>query len=271
MKTKLLFATLSAAWALTGCAWGPDRPDAGTGKPLPASPTSPRELSLKRYTVNLFGQYRVSHAYLDGINISACYGGAEQDDVRFTMIEYLNSPPEPGFVLNRKDIVARRGRPGELSAKHQLLGSKKRNAYHGYDYMQFDKFCGDWTAGGAVTLGIRDRRSQSIQQYIEQEEAWSRRYNTDQIAKGTAFRSERMPTEQITRNGNKWFHLHEKSPTAPGMDEGETWLLPVGDSNYYFYLSFGYVSGARAANGAEYLRTRALVDQIIDSFKLEKL
>ncbi|KFX29342.1 hypothetical protein KR96_08210 [Ralstonia solanacearum] len=80
-----------------------------------------------------------------------------------------------------------------------------------------------------------------------------------------------MPTEQITRNGNKWFHLHEKSPTAPGMDEGETWLLPVGDSNYYFYLSFGYVSGARAANGAEYLRTRALVDQIIDSFKLEKL
>ncbi|SEL90257.1 hypothetical protein SAMN05216359_12319 [Roseateles sp. YR242] len=55
------------------------------------------------------------------------------------------------------------------------------------------------------------------------------------------------------------------------MDESDVWMLPVGDSNYYFYLSFGYISGARAANGAEYMRTRALVEQIIDSFKIEKL
>lgn len=271
VKAKLLLATLLATWTLAGCAWGPDMPDTRTGKSLPASPTSPRELSLKHYAVNLFGQYRVSHAYLGGINISACYGGADPDDVRFTMVEYLNSPSEPGFILNRKDIIARQGKPGQLSAKHQLLGSKRRNTYQGYDYTDFDEFCGDWTAGGAVTLGIRDKRSQSIEQYVEYKEAWSRRYNVDQDARGTQFRSVRYPTERTVRNGNQWVHLHEKSPTAPGMDESEQWLMPVGDSDYYFYLSFGYVSGARAANGAEYLKTRALVDQIIDSFKLEKL
>lgn len=268
MNVKVLFAALSATWALTGCAWGPDQLDARTGKPLPESPTSQREIGLRFHTLNLFGQYRVTHAYLQGVNISQCYPGAPDDDVQFVTMRWDSGKTEPAYVYyprgNRAD---RRERP----LKFMIEGTKKKNTYFGYDYMQFDKFCGDWTAGGAVTLGIRDKRSQSVQQYIEQEEAWSRRYNADKIARGEAFRSERMPTEQIVRNGNKWVHLHEKSPTAPGMDESETWLLPVGDSNYYFYLSFGYVSGARAANGVEYLKTRALVDQIIDSFKIEKL
>ncbi len=65
--------------------------------------------------------------------------------------------------------------------------------------------------------------------------------------------------------------MHEKSPTAPGMDEGEIWILPIGTSDYYIVVSFGYLAGARAANGAEYMRTRALVEQIIDTVRIEKI
>ncbi|WP_143074232.1 DUF769 domain-containing protein [Roseateles sp. YR242] len=187
------------------------------------------------------------------------------------MAGYVNALPEPGFLLNRADIVARQGKPSEASARHELVGAKKRNTYYGYDWVSFQRFCGDWTAGGAVTLGIRDRRSLTIEQYITTQEEQSRRYNAEKIARGEAFRSVVSPTERMIREGNDWIHLHEMSPTAPGMDESDVWMLPVGDSNYYFYLSFGYISGARAANGAEYMRTRALVEQIIDSFKIEKL
>ena len=60
-------------------------------------------------------------------------------------------------------------------------------------------------------------------------------------------------------------------PAVPGMDENDVWLLPVGDSNYYFYLAFGHMYGARIAQNAEYVKVQNLVDRIIDSFVVEKL
>ncbi|WP_404947908.1 DUF769 domain-containing protein [Roseateles sp. YR242] len=244
--------------------------DERTGKPFPISPTSPRELGLKYYSVNLFSQYHVAHAYLDGVNVRSCYSGADPENVRFKMVEYKNRPAEPGYFLNRKDIVARSGEGLDFPAKHQFIGSRKTNSRYG-DWVQFDSFCGDWTAGGVVSLGIRDKRSWSIEQFIETRKIWTQRFNADEIARGTVFRAQRQPAENVVRNGNAWVYLHERSPTVPGADESETWILPIGDSNYYFCLSFGYMSGAKAANDAEYLRIRGLVEQIVDSFKVEKL
>lgn len=272
-RTLLLFWGVAAAVA--GCAFEARR-DGSTGHPLPASPRAPRELSLKHYTVNLFGEYRVAHAYLDGVNISVCYSGAEPSDVRFEMVTYTSgkantpSPPVPGYFLNRRDRANPPPYPG-VTAAFQILGTKHRNAYFGYDFMTFGKFCGDWTAGGAVTLGIRDRRAESIEHLILDKETWTRDYNARKIAEGTHFRAFLEPTEYVVRNGNRWVHLRERSPTVPGMDENDTWLLPVGDSNYYFYLAFGHMYGARIDQNVEYMKVQSLVDRIIDSFVVEKL
>ena len=261
------------ASAISGCAFE-SRREAHTDQSLPDSPRAPRELSLKYYKIKLFGQYRVSHAYLDGVNISACYSGAEPSDVRFEMVTYTSgeantpNPPVPGYILNRRDYPP--PHPG-VTAAFQLLGTKRRNAYFGYDFMTFGKFCGDWTAGGAVTLGIRDRRAESIEHLILAKETWTRDYNERKIAEGTHFRAFLEPTEYVVRNGNRWVHLRERSPTVPGMDENDVWLLPVGDSNYYFYLAFGHMYGARIAQNAEYVKVQNLVDRIIDSFVVEKL
>ena len=265
---------LSCSLAATVSACTVKSPQARIDEPLPSSPRAPRELTLKYYTLNLFGEYRVSHAYLDGVNISACYNGAEPGDVRFTTVRYTsgaaNTPrlPVPGYILNRRDYQP--PHPGR-SAASQLLGTKHRNAYFGYDFMTFDEFCGDWTAGGAVTLGIRDRRAESIEHLILDKETWTRDYNAEKIAEGTHFRAFLDPTEYVVRNGNRWVHLRERSPTVPGMDEHDVWLLPVGDSNYYFYLAFGHMYGARIAQNAEYVKVQNLVDRIIDSFVVEKL
>jgi len=275
MNTSRLILLLS--WGLTvavaGCASESQR-NALADKALPTSPRAPRDLNLKYYTLNLFGEYRVSHAYLDGVNISACYTGAEPSDVRFTMVTYTSgkaktpNPPVPGYILNRRDYPP--PHPG-VTAAFQLLGTKRRNAYFGYDFMTFDEFCGDWTAGGAVTLGIRDRRAESIEQLVLFKETWTRNYNARKIAEGTHFRAFLEPTEYVVRNGNRWVHLRERSPTVPGMDENDVWLLPVGDSNYYFYLAFGHMYWARINQNAEYVKVQNLVDQIIDSFVVEKL
>ena len=265
---------LSCSLAATVSACTVKSPQARIDEPLPSSPRAPRELTLKYYTLNLFGEYRVSHAYLDGVNISACYSGAEPGDVRFEMVTYTSgeartpNPPVPGYILNRRDYQP--PHPG-VSAEFQILGTKHRNAYFGYDFMRFRKFCGDWTAGGAVTLGIRDRRAESIEHLILDKETWTRDYNAEKIAEGTHFRAFLDPTEYVVRNGNRWVHLRERSPTVPGMDEHDVWLLPVGDSNYYFYLAFGHMYGARIAQNAEYVKVQNLVDRIIDSFVVEKL
>ena len=120
-------------------------------------------------------------------------------------------------------------------------------------------------------LGIRDRRAESIEQLVLFKETWTRNYNERKIAEGTHFRAFLDPTEYVVRNGNRWVHLRERSPTVPGMDENDVWLLPVGDSNYYFYLAFGHMYGARIAQNAEYMKVQNLVDRIIDSFVVEKL
>ncbi len=146
-------------------------------------------MTLKYYTLNLFGAYRVSHAYLDGVNISACYSGAEPGDVRFEMVTYTSgeartpNPPVPGYILNRRDYPP--PHPG-VTAAFQILGTKRRNAYSGYDFMTFQKFCGDWTAGGAVTLGIRDRRAESIEQLVLFKETWTRNYNERKIRRASS-------------------------------------------------------------------------------------
>jgi hypothetical protein len=57
----------------------------------------------------------------------------------------------------------------------------------------------------------------------------------------------------------------------PGADTNEVWMLPIGDSGYYFYLSFAYQSAARDANAQGYQFTRRLFDQMLDSFTVEKL
>lgn len=261
------------AAAISGCTFE-SRRDAHTEQSLPDSPRAPRDLTLKYYTLSLFEEYRVSHAYLDGVNISVCYNGAEPSNVRFTTVRYTsgaaNTPrlPVPGYILNRRDYQP--PHPGR-SAASQLLGTKRRNAYFGYDFMTFDEFCGDWTAGGAVTLGIRDRRAESIEHLILDKETWTRDYNARKIAEGSHFRAFLEPTEYVVRNGNRWVHLRERSPTVPGMDENDTWLLPVGNSNYYFYLAFGHMYQARINQNAEYVKVQNLVDRIIDSFVVEKL
>lgn len=270
-SASALFFLFSLTTFLPGCAFETKR----TGRaeqPLPRQ--SPRELSLKYYTLNLFEEYRVSHAYLDGVNISACYNGAEPSDVRFEMVTYTSgeaktpNPPVPGYILNRRDYHP--PHPGRTAAS-QMLGTKRRNAYFGYDFMTFQKFCGDWTAGGAVTLGIRDRRAESIEHLILDKETWTRDYNARKIAEGSHFRAFLEPTEYVVRNGNRWVRLRERSPTVPGMDENDVWLLPVGDSNYYFYLAFGHMYQARINQDAEYMKVQSLVDRIIDSFVVEKL
>lgn len=269
---RILLLSWVLTTAVSGCTI--KSPQARIDQPLPASPRAPRELTLKYYKLNLFEEYRVSHAYLDGVNISACYNGAEPSDVQFTTVRYTsgatNTPslPVPGYILNRRDYQP--PHPGR-SAAFQLLGTKHRNAYFGYDFMTFEKFCGDWTAGGAVTLGIRDRRAESIEHLILDKETWTRDYNARKIAEGTHFRAFLEPTEYVVRNGNRWVHLRERSPTVPGMDENDTWLLPVGNSNYYFYLAFGHMYQARINQNAEYVKVQNLVDRIIDSFVVEKL
>ncbi|WP_092949721.1 DUF769 domain-containing protein [Roseateles sp. YR242] len=70
------FVWLLMAFVLAACAAGEGGLDSRLGKPYPEFPTSPRELSLKYYVVNLFDRYRISHAYLGGVNISECYAGA---------------------------------------------------------------------------------------------------------------------------------------------------------------------------------------------------
>lgn len=272
MPKRILLLSWVLTTAVSGCAV--KSPKALIDQPLPSSPRAPRELTLKYYTLSLFEEYRVSHAYLDGVNISVCYNGAEPSNVQFTTVRYTsgaaNTPrlPVPGYILNRHDYQP--PHPGR-SAASQLLGTKRRNAYFGYDFMTFDEFCGDWTAGGAVTLGIRDRRAESIEQLVLFKETWTRNYNARKIAEGTHFRAFLEPTEYVVRNGNRWVHLRERSPTVPGMDENDTWLLPVGNSNYYFYLAFGHMYQARINQNAEYMKVQNLVDRIIDSFVVEKL
>lgn len=269
---RILLLSWVLTTAVSGCTI--KSPQARIDQPLPSSPRAPRELTLKYYTLNLFDEYRVAHAYLDGVNISACYNGAEPSDVRFEMVTYTSgeaktpNPPVPGYILNRRDYPP--PHPG-VTAAFQILGTKRRNAYFGYDFMTFDEFCGDWTAGGAVTLGIRDRRAESIEHLILDKETWTRNYNARKIAEGTHFRAFLEPTEYVVRNGNRWVHLRERSPTVPGMDENDVWLLPVGDSNYYFYLAFGHMYGARIDQNVEYMKVQSLVDRIIDSFVVEKL
>ncbi len=272
-NTALILLLLQLA-GLSGCAWGPNQNDTRTGQPLPASPTSPRELSLTQYSVNIFGEYRLFHSYLSGVNISQCYSGAKPDDVRFVRIWTSANPQSAAYVVNFKDSRNPDKKLRHASIDANLSGYTKRNAdFLGwkYDNVKFDELCGDWTAGGAVTFGIRDKRSETIEQHEAKHAAISAQYNRFNIERGAPYRSVRWPTEELIRGPNKWIHLHEQSPTAPGMDESEVWMLPIGDSNYYIYLSFGYVSGARAANGTEYMRTRALVEQIIDTVRIEKI
>ncbi|MHA6844523.1 DUF769 domain-containing protein [Ralstonia syzygii] len=256
MKAKVLLVVLSANWALTGCAWGPDQPDARTGKPLPASPASPRELGLRFHTLNLFEQYRVTHAYLQGINISQCYPGAPDDDVQFVTMQRDSGKTEPAYIYyprgNRAD---RRERPLRM----MIEGVKKRNTF--YEFMEFDAFCHDRIAGGAITLGIRDARRESIGQYVASSEQTLSRYPN---SKQDAMRS-------VVRNGNTWTELHTVVPGLPLIEESEAWMLPVGNSPYYFYLTFGYSIAARANNTPEYQQARRLFEQILDSFRIERL
>ncbi len=273
-RKAVLILLLSQLAGLAGCAWGPNQNDSRAGQPLPASPTSPRELSITQFSVNLFGEYRLYHSYLSGVNISQCYSAAKPDDVRFVRIWTSANPQSAAYVANLKDNGNSGKKISYPSIDPNLSGYKQRNAdFLGwkYDNVSFRALCGDWTAGGAVTFGIRDKRSETIEQHEAKHAAISEQYNRFNIESGKPYRSVRWPTEELIRGPNKWIHLHEQSPTAPGMDESEVWMLPIGDSNYYIYLSFGYVSGARAAKGAEYMRTRALVEQIIDTVRIEKI
>ena len=241
--------------------------------PLPASPTSPRELSLTHYSINFFGEYRILHSYLSGVNISRCHPAAKQNDVRFVREWVSDNPSAVAYIANRDDLPKRKNEPKSFVIDHKLVGYKSKANYLGWDYdrVSFPTFCADWTAGGAVTFGIRDNRSQTIEQFVANAEGMSRQFNRFAASNGSTDRSEMFPTEKLIRGPNTWTHVHNKSPTAPGMDEGEDWMLPIGNSNYYLYLSFGYISGARAANGAEDMRTRALVEQIIDTVRIEKI
>lgn len=267
---RFLIGALLIVSVIAGCAGGGVQLDERTGKLFPESPTAPRDFGLKYYSVTLFGQYRVAHAYIDGVNVRPCYSGADSLNVRFEMLKYLSGETYPAYLMNRRDIVARSGDRVNRPAKHELIGQRITTTRYG-EWVDFDSFCGDRTAGGGLSLGIRDKRSWTIEQVVAYQEEWTRLYNADEIARGTKFRSVRQPTERVIRNGNEWVYLRENSATAPGMDEGEIWMLPVADSNYYIYLSYGYMAGARAANDPEYMRIRALVEQIIDSFKIEKL
>ncbi len=273
-RSAMLILPLSQLAGFSGCAWGPNQNDTRTGQPLPESPTSPRELSLTQYSVNIFGEYRLFHSYLSGINISQCYAGAKPNDVRFVRMWTSDNPTSAAYVGNLNDHGQSNKRLPRYSIDANLSGYITRKAdFLGwrYDNVNFIKLCGDWTAGGAVTFGIRDKRSETIEQNEATKAGISAQYNRFNIEMGKPYRSVRWPTEELIRGPNKWIHLHEQSPTAPGMDESEVWMLPIGDSNYYIYLTFGYVSGARAANGTEYMRTRALVEQIIDTVRIEKI
>ena len=262
-----LMRVLLLALALAGCTSSKPIIDSRTGKPMMAGPWENRDLSLTTYKVNVFGKAILTHAYIQGVNISRCYSAAEQDDVRLLMVRFDNGTVVPGYVANRN------GDRAETGSEFKINGIRKKNTITQKDgtkqeisWMQFDNFCGDQIAGAVVNLGIRNSASQSIDGYVadlkktvidhEHSIAFGKEYFID-------------PPQQVIRGNNKWTYMKSYLP-APMGDEWEDWLLPIGDSGYYLYLDFGSRKQLREAGNADYLHAHQLFNAIIDSVKVEK-
>ena len=187
-----LMRVLLLALALAGCTSSKPIMDSRTGKPMMAGPWENRDLSLTTYKVNVFGKAILTHAYIQGVNISKCYSGARPDDVRLVMVQnYVSKLPPginprtlseeeakkyplvpsgdavPGYVDNRD------GGNKKYGMEFKINGIRKKNTITQKDgtkqeisWMQFDNFCGDQIAGAVVNLGIRNSASQSIDGYV---------------------------------------------------------------------------------------------------------
>jgi hypothetical protein len=255
MSKRIFAAIWMATVLLTGCATEQTRV-VRAGKPLPASPQTNYDIGLSNYQVNLFGKYKISHAYLSGTNITPCYVGALSSDVRFEMAHLDNGRILPAYITNWK------GGNGINPMELQLEGTAKTNTVNGKvrHWMDFSSLCGSWTPGGATTLSIRNAARQTIDQYI-----------ASSIETVTEYKNGRFDTpKKVIRGKNQWMYFNSFVP-LPGADTNEVWMLPIGDSGYYFYLSFAYQSAARDANAQGYQFTRRLFDQMLDSFTVEKL
>ena len=260
-----LMRVLLLALALAGCTSSKPIMDSRTGKPMMAGPWENRDLSLTTYKVNVFGKAILTHAYIQGVNISRCYSAAEQDDVRLLMVRFDNGTVVPGYVANRN------GDRAETGSEFKINGIRKKNTITQKDgtkqetsWMQFDDFCHDRFAGGGTALSIRNAARESIPEYVQ--------FMNDNVSspdrRNKSFHYI-IPPGSARRGSTSWTYFRAFLPGL-GSDVQEDWMLPIGDSGYDLHLMFFYYLQAQEANDPDYLNARKLFDGMLDSVKVEK-
>ena len=289
MMIKLMRVALLAL-ALASCTSSKPIMDSRTGKPMMAGPWENRDLSLTTYKVNVFGKAILTHAYIQGVNISKCYSGARPDDVRLVMVQNYVSKLPPGInprtlseeeakkypLVPSGDVVPgyvdnRDGGNKKYGMEFKINGIRKKNTITQKDgtkqeisWMQFDDFCHDRFAGGGTALSIRNAARESIPEYVQ--------FMNDNISspdrRNKSFHYI-IPPGSARRGSTLWTYFRAFLP-GPGSNVQEDWMLPIGDSSYDLHLMFFYYLQAQEANDPDYLNARKLFDGMLDSVKVEK-
>ncbi len=252
---------------LSACARGPII-DSRTGQSMMRGPQDNRDLSLEHFSVDVFGQYRLRHAFINAINIHRCYQGSPPDNVQLVM-----SPRVDGTLGAR--IVARHrdGTPSLTGGVIFFDGYKKSNVVTLHDgqkkevhWVAFNSLCEARFAGGnSIAFSIRSSVNEGIREHVSDTLEWVSHPNRQ-------YQANRFLVEPRTERvwGNDWTWYRAYIPTPVG-DGKETWMTPIGDTGYYIVVGHSFVEAQRQNNTEDYQRARSLLEGILSSIKIEPI
>ncbi len=252
---------------LSACARGPII-DSRTGQPMMRGPQDNRDLSLEHFNVNVFGQYQLQHAFINGINIRRCYRGSPPDNVELVMGTNVHGDPYPEFVEYRSN-----GERYTRGGAELFRGFKKSNVVTLHDgqkkesrWVQFNSLCNARFAGGnSISFSIRSSVNEGIEEKVADMTEFVSHPNRQYQA--TRFLVEPR-TERVRDNDWTWYRAYIPSPVGDG---DETWMTPIGDTGYYIVVNHFFVEAQRQNNTEDYQRARSLLEGILSSIKIEPI
>jgi len=226
------------------------------------------------FTYVIDGKVQVKHSYLFGPGVKPCgYVGELAESYMQDgdlLYPYQNAQMKNFFEKNGHIYQGQANRDTEVLGYpyiSRLGGELDPETGNEKTYVtelwSFDYLCHSRIGSSEYTIYLQKSSSLSIAQDIEQKKkllsgAWKPYAHWDLVT-------------EVKRGNNTWTVFKKWNRADYLSDAAEYWYLSLGDDSYYYKVVFTYKSAMRASNDEQYLRSRAMIDHILDSFEVREL
>jgi hypothetical protein len=268
---SVLILMLSGCTSVSQDHWAPNQ--------LPISDT---EMSFERGSFRFLKKYQISHEFFKGnlygkmgsapISFSTCYRRTQIDppvygDMLLNEIEFdlATGKSTPLYGTLYQEIV-RPNKPtiiGRSYLNYVTEGFKGKVNLDGYrhiDSVKFDNLCAPILWGASFVLGIRRFSVETPERTNEILHLYKQAY----------FGMSWDEPKKVTRGTNVWLVYKTRIP-LPLFDTEEDWILPIGDTDFYYSFHFNYKRSEEEANTPNFRKAQAAFNRIIDSFSITPL